>query len=79
MERRSPSSDPIAIGRVATHQVPLNAVPSSCWVSCTTQLSANSALDAIIYTVDKDVEEHRCQDGPQVICSSPWFYWTELI
>lgn len=25
--------------------------------------TADGALDAIIYMVDKDVEEHRCQDG----------------
>lgn len=38
---RSPSSAPVAMGRVATHPVLLDGVHSFCWVSCTAHLGAN--------------------------------------
>ena len=43
-------------------QVHLDGIPSFCHINCTTQLGvmyklAEGALDAIIYAIDKDVEE----------------------
>ena len=48
-------------------QVPLDGFPSLQYIDCTTQLgviTAEGALDAIVYVIDEDVEEHRSQDRP---------------
>ena len=50
-------------------QVPLDGFPSFQYINCTTQLGAicklaEGALDAIVYVIDKDVEEHQSQDRP---------------
>ena len=50
-------------------QVSLDGFPSFQCINCTTQLGvirklAEGALDAIIYVIDKDVEEHQSQDRP---------------
>jgi len=48
-------------------QVPLDDFPSLLCIDCNIQLGvihhlAEDALDAIIYFIDEDVEEHRSQD-----------------
>jgi len=48
-------------------QVPLDGFPSFQHIDCTTQLGvihklAEGSLDAIVYVIDKDIEEHRSQD-----------------
>ena len=50
-------------------QVPLDGFPSFQRIGCTTQLGvirklAEGALDAVIYVIDKDVEEHRSKTDP---------------
>ena len=59
-------------------QVPLDGFPSFQHIDCTTQLGvihklAEGALDAIIYVVDEDVEDHRSQDRPlrDTACDRP--------
>ena len=48
-------------------QVSLDGFPSFQCIDCTTQLGvilklAEGSLDAIVYVIDKDIEEHRSQD-----------------
>ena len=48
-------------------QIPLDGFPSFQRINCPTQLGvirklAEGALDAIVYVIDEDIEEHRSQD-----------------
>ena len=59
-------------------QVPLDGLPSLRCIDHTTQLGvicklAEGSLDAIIYVIDEDVEEHRSQDQPlrDTTCDRP--------
>ena len=50
-------------------QVPPDGFPSFQCIDCTTQLGvihrlAEGALDATVYVIDEDVEEHWSQDRP---------------
>ena len=47
--------------------VPLDEIPSFYSINCTTQLGvicklAEGVLNAIVYVIDKDAEEHQSQD-----------------
>ena len=50
-------------------QVPLDGFPSFQHINCTTQLRvicklAEGVLDAVVYVIDEDVEEHESQNQP---------------
>ena len=50
-------------------QVPLDGIPSFGCIDCTTEFGvicklAEGTFDPTVYVIDKDMKQHRSQDGP---------------